>query len=264
MFAWRSKIEAFPKSHAGMEAVGKIIFMSMALSRENYLLHKLHSLSGVVPVGFYMIQHLTLNSFTIAGPDRFNGVIGFFESLPKHILLTLEIVAIWVPLLFHAVYGTYIASRAKSNYFSEKYRWSQNRMFFLQRLSGIVAFMFLVYHIITTTGAKYANGVKAVEYAAFQEKFTSNGYIFLVLYFIGVLACSYHLCYGIWNFCIRWGITVNEKAQMNVQKLSGALFVAVTLLGWAALIGFLIHPKGGTGDVHSVQAGQPLTASLQR
>lgn len=238
--------------------------MPLALSRENYVLHKLHSLTGIVPVGFYMLQHLTLNSFTIAGPERFNGVIGFFESLPKHILLTLEIVAIWIPLLFHAIYGTYIASRAQSNYFSEKYRWSQNRMFLLQRVSGIVAFMFLVYHVITTTGAKYVNGIKVIEYAAFQEKFTSYGYALFIVYLIGILACSYHLCYGIWNFCIRWGITVSDKAQMNVQKFSAALFVVVTLLGWGALFGFLIHKPSGSGHaLEAVQVGRPLTASVR-
>lgn len=236
----------------------------MALSRENFFLHKLHSLTGVVPVGFYMVQHLTLNSFTLAGPDRFNGVIGFFESIPKHLLLTLEIVGIWVPLLFHAVYGTYIASRAKNNYFSEKYRWSQNRMFFLQRASGIVAFLFLVYHIITTTGAKYLNGPKVIEYAAFQEKLTSYGYLFFVVYLIGVLACSYHLCYGLWNFCIRWGITVSEKSQVTVQKISAALFVAITLLGWGALVGFLIHEPSSAGKSHSVQAQSETVARLDR
>ncbi|MBX3118493.1 MAG: hypothetical protein KF784_05470 [Fimbriimonadaceae bacterium] len=236
--------------------------MSMPLSRENYFLHKLHSLTGIVPVGFYMVQHLTLNSFTLAGPERFNGVIDFFESIPKHILLTLEITAIWLPLLFHAVYGMFIAGRAKSNYFSEKYKWSQNRMYMLQRASGIVAFLFLLYHIITTTVAKYVSGAHVIKYAAFQEKLTSYGYVFLIVYMIGVLACSYHLCYGIWNFCIRWGITVNEKAQITVQKLSGAMFIALTLLGWAALFGFLIHKPTSSGIVVDKSPSQAQTMAI--
>jgi succinate dehydrogenase / fumarate reductase cytochrome b subunit len=51
------------------------------------------------------------------------------------------------------------------------------------------------------------------------------------------------LAYGIWNFCIRWGITISESAQVKVQKFSLVFFVAVTLIGWCAMVGFFIHPK---------------------
>lgn len=222
--------------------------MSLALSKENYFWHKVHSLTGIVPVGFYMVQHLTLNSFTIAGPDRFDGVIHFFESLPKHILLTLEVVAIWLPLLFHAVYGLFIVNRGEPNYFQTKYKWSQNRMYSLQRWSGMFLFLFLAFHIATTTIAKYIAGTSTgIEYAAWQEKLTSYGYVLFVVYILGILAASYHLSYGVWNFCIRWGITVSDKAQLRVQKLSMGLFVVITLLGWGALVGFLIHDPKGIG-----------------
>jgi succinate dehydrogenase / fumarate reductase cytochrome b subunit len=170
--------------------------------------------------------------------------------MPKHILLGLEIVGIWLPLLFHAVYGLFIIGRGKSNYLSEKYKWSQNRMYMLQRWSGIVIFFFLIYHISTTTGAKYAQGAETIYYDAMQAKLTANGYFFFFVYLVGILASAYHLSYGIWNFCIRWGITISEKAQERVQKFSLAFFVLVTLLGWAALTGFLLHKPSGSG--HSV------------
>ena len=216
--------------------------MSIAITRENFFWHKVHSLTGIVPVGFYMVQHLTLNSFTLAGPDRFDNVIGFFESLPFHILLALEVCAIWLPLLFHSIYGLFIYNRAKSNFIGTRYGWSQNRMYWLQRMSGIVIFFFLCMHVATTTGVKYVTGNSdVIKYAAWHEKLTSFGYIWFVVYLIGILASTYHLSYGIWNFCIRWGITISDKAQQNVQKISLAVFVVLTLLGWAALAGFLIH-----------------------
>lgn len=218
--------------------------MSLSMTRENYALHKLHSLTGVLPFGFYMLQHLTLNSFSLGGPEKFNGVIHFFEGMPKHILLGLEIFALWLPMLFHAVYGTVIVVRAKQNYFSTKYKWSENRMFVLQRWTGIFLFAFLMYHVISTTGVKYVQGAETILYAAWQQKLTENGYAMLLLYMLGTLAASYHLAYGIWNFCIRWGITVSDRSQRNVQMASGVIFVAVTLLAWAALAGFLIHPVG--------------------
>lgn len=216
--------------------------MSLTLSKENFFWHKVHSATGIIPVGFYMLQHLTLNSFTLAGPERFNGVLHFFESLPKHILLAMEVFIIWIPLLFHAVYGLFIVNRGQSNYFEGKYKWSQNRMYTLQRWSGLFLFLFLAFHVTTTTIAKYIQGSPTViEYASWQEKLTSYGYALFIVYLVGVLAASYHLSYGVWNFCIRWGITISEQAQLRIQRFSAGMFVAVTLLGWAVLVGFLIH-----------------------
>ncbi len=223
--------------------------MSLALNRENFFWHKVHSLTGIVPVGFYMLQHLTLNSFSLAGERQFNGVLNFFESIPWYVLLAMEILLIWLPLLFHAVYGLFIVNRAKVNYFNEKYGWSQNRMFTLQRYTGIVLFFFLAYHVFTTTALKYASGkLDPISFQAWHDKLTSYGFVFLIIYLIGVLCASYHLAYGVWNFCIRWGITISERAQMKVQRFSFGMFIVVTLLGWAALIGFLI-PHQGSPDV---------------
>ena len=210
--------------------------------RESYFWHKLHSLSGIIPVGFYMVQHLTLNSFSLAGAKKFDGLIEFFMSAPPHLLLALEVVAIWVPLLFHAVYGVFIAARADQNYHEKAYRYRENRYFLLQRISGIVAFIFLAIHVYTTTVmAKLGpEGHDVILYSAWTDRLTSGGnYSVLILYCIGVMACTYHLSYGIWNFCIRWGITVSEKAQNSMAKFSMGAFVVLTGLGFMALYGFL-------------------------
>ena len=102
--------------------------MATAITRENYFWHKLHSLTGIIPVGFYMVQHLTLNSFAFAGPQYFNGVIRFFEALPKHILFALLIFVVWGPLVFHAVYGLFIINRGVPNMSNAAYRFRENRM----------------------------------------------------------------------------------------------------------------------------------------
>lgn len=218
--------------------------MALSITRENFVLHKVHSLTGVVPVGYYMVQHLVLNSFSLAGADKFNGVIDFFESLPKGLLLALEICMIWAPLAFHAVYGIFIVERAKLNYFDSPYKWSQNRMFTLQRFSGLFLFVFLVYHSFENTGAKYLKGdANVVKFDAWHTQLTSHYYLWLVFYMVGVLTASYHLCYGLWNFCIRWGITVSEASQARIQKLSLVAFILLTLLGWGALAGFLREPS---------------------
>jgi succinate dehydrogenase / fumarate reductase cytochrome b subunit len=218
--------------------------MALTVTREDYVMHRIHSITGVMPVGYYMVQHLALNTFSIASAEKFNGVIDFFEGLPKHFLLALEVGMIWLPLLFHAIYGVFIISRAENNYLTSKYKWSQNRMFFLQRLSGLVVFAFLIYHVSSTTIYKYVSGnSEAIKYDAWSAKLHNP--IWLLVYLVGILGASYHLGYGLWNFCIRWGITVTEAAQLRIQKISAVVFLAVTLMGWGALIGFFIHKPLG-------------------
>lgn len=217
--------------------------MSLALNRENFVWHKLHSLTGIIPVGFYMLQHLTLNSFSIAGERNFNGVISFFGSMPPYVLLAAEVLLIWLPLLFHAVYGLFITNRGQMNY-KGKYKWSQNLMYSLQRYSGIFLFLFLVYHVATTSVLKYVtHDENTIMYGAWHAKLTTMpwGPVWTVVYLLGILTASYHLSFGVWNFCIRWGITISEQAQLRVQKFAVCMFVVVTLLGWAALAGFFLH-----------------------
>ena len=118
-------------------------------------------------------------------------------------------------------------------------------MYTLQRLSGVFIAVFLVYHTLVDDAQQVLRHPQHPEpscsYAAWQEKLTSYGYFFLVFYMLGVLASSYHLGYGIWNFCIRWGITISDRAQRQVQRLSLGIFLLLTALGWASLGGFLIH-----------------------
>jgi succinate dehydrogenase / fumarate reductase cytochrome b subunit len=228
--------------------------MSLALNRENFFWHKVHSLTGIIPVGFYMVQHLTLNSFSLGGATKFDAVIGFFEGIPIHLLLLLELAAIWLPLTFHAVYGLFITSRGQVNsFFTTKYKWSQARMYSFQRYSGVFLFFFLIYHVISTTVRKYWTGdPEVIKYAEWHRHLTEYGGIFLILYAVGVFCASYHLAYGIWNFCIRWGITISDRAQLRIQKFSFAFFIVITLLGWAALGGFLMNrQEGPIGSVES-------------
>lgn len=213
----------------------------MSLGRESYFWHKLHSLTGIVPVGFYVVQHLTLNSFAFAGPQHYNGVINFFGSIPNHILFALRIFVIFLPLAFHAVYGCFIAARGQENYTKSVYKYRENRYYFLQRLSGLFLVAFLIYHYADAPIRALKDGHEAIYYDAWATKLSSFGYLPLVMYVLGVTAAAYHLAYGIWNFCIRWGITIGERAQQSMAKFSFVAFIAIAAIGSASLLGFFIH-----------------------
>ncbi|MCU0315679.1 MAG: hypothetical protein MUC92_03710 [Fimbriimonadaceae bacterium] len=246
--------------------------MLVRLVREDYFWHKVHSLTGIVPVGYYLAQHLLLNTFSLAGASRFNGVIGFFEGMPTHFLLALKIVAIWIPLIFHAVYGIFIISRAEGNYSEKAYKYRENRYYTWQRWSGIFAFFFLCYHMFTTSVAAKIWGVEqTIAYDQWASKLAGptiggvDTYLILVVYMLGILVCTYHLGYGLWNFCIRWGITVSEKAQMAMAKVGFAAFVVLTLFGWVALFGFFnpIFEKKDEAKPVEARMSQPMVPTSE-
>lgn len=219
--------------------------------KESFFWHKMHSLTGVIPTGYYLAQHLALNSFSLGGARAFDQIIEFFEALPKHILYSLKAV-IWASLIFHAVYGMFIVSRAQGNYSQAAFKYRENRYFTWQRWSGIFLLFFLSYHMLTTSVLGTLQGTHVIKYDTWADRLAAPGgtYLVLVFYALGVLASTYHFAYGIWNFCIRWGITISESAQMRMAKFSFGAFVALTGLGWAALAGFLfpVFEKGSAGE----------------
>jgi succinate dehydrogenase / fumarate reductase cytochrome b subunit len=213
---------------------------------ESYFWHKLHSLTGIFPVGFYLAQHLMLNTFSLAGPEAYDGVIGFFEGMPRHIGMFLKIGLIWVPLLFHMVYGIFITSRGEGNYSKAAYKYRENAYYTFQRVSGILAAIFILFHVPTTSIRSMMYGPEAtITYANWQGILMDGPfgvpYLGLAIYVLGIAACTYHLSYGLWNFSIRWGLAISPKAQASVGKLSAGVFVVLTLFGWAALGGFLLE-----------------------
>jgi succinate dehydrogenase / fumarate reductase cytochrome b subunit len=204
------------------------------LVADNHILHKLHSLSGIVPLGIFLVQHLTLNSFALASPQHFNAVIDFFnKKMPSHILFVLEWGLIFLPLLFHGIYGLVITAHGQVNV--GRYSYWRNWMYLWQRISGVILVVYIAVHVWGTTISHRLFGTN-IYYEGMVQYFQSP--LIVAFYLLGITAATFHLSNGIWNFCIRWGITVSEKAQQACAKVCGVIFVLLTGLGWTALFAF--------------------------
>src|SRR3954464_3856140 len=79
----------------------------------SFLLRRLHSLSGIVPVGAFLVEHFVSNAFATNGPTAYALQVKFLSGLPFR--LWLEVFGIFLPLAFHALYGIYIWWRGDSN-----------------------------------------------------------------------------------------------------------------------------------------------------
>jgi succinate dehydrogenase / fumarate reductase cytochrome b subunit len=109
----------------------------------HYLFLKLHSLTGIVPIGAFLVIHICVNSLRTVGVWPYQLSIDAINNLP--FLLIIEITCIYIPILFHSVMGFYVVRLAKTNV--HRYRYPRNGLYTLQRISGAVVFVFLIYHL---------------------------------------------------------------------------------------------------------------------
>src|ERR1700744_1193358 len=109
----------------------------------SYLWRRLHSLSGIIPIGAFLIEHIVSNFEVVNGPLAYAKQVLFLNSLP--LVRVLEWTFIFIPLAYHALYGVFIAIRGRSNV--NVYPWAGNWMYLSQRITGIIAFLYIIQHV---------------------------------------------------------------------------------------------------------------------
>lgn len=177
--------------------------------RANFL-RKLHSFAGVFPLGIFLCFHMCVNYSANWGTTPYDTMGSFMAHMPYKVVL--ETFVIFLPLLFHALYGVYIS--LTSSVTVKRYRYFRNWCYVLQRIAGIVTLLFVVWHIYGTKLQVELTGVDP-SYAMVAGIVATP--IGLALFAIGLLCCIYHFCNGLWTFLITWGITVSPRSQKNIR-----------------------------------------------
>ncbi len=230
----------------------------------SFLLRRLHSLSGVLPIGGFLCYHIFENLSALRGPEQYDEMVNHVNTmLPRAYFYGLELLGILGPILFHSLYGIYIASTGRSN--TSRYAYGSNWAYWTQRVSGYFAFIYLVLHIgvlrfaITLLGKHFTDHTPApgkldlVTYGdvaahlgnreylsgAISEHWLAGNWVFLV-YIVGTLLTIFHFTNGLNGFCWTWGLAVGRVAQRRVQLISWALFAALGL----ATLNILFRMRG--------------------
>src|SRR5438874_2215709 len=203
----------------------------------SFLLRRLHSLSGIVPVGLFLIEHFISNAFATRGPGAYAKQVELLSGFP--FVFYLEVFGIWLPILYHSLYGFYIWYRGDSNV--GDYPWVGNWMFTAQRWTGAIAFFYMVWH----TWHLRFTGVHILMYpgAAFgkvQGEFQHTWAV--AFYAAGILCASWHFAYGLWLFAAKWGITTGDGARRKFGYVCVAIGLLFVLVGALTMRSFLTTP----------------------
>jgi succinate dehydrogenase / fumarate reductase cytochrome b subunit len=192
---------------------------------------RLHSLLGVIPVGVYLTLHLVVNHFATKGVEAYNSAVEFMGNLP--FLIFLEIFVIYLPILYHAIYGLYVAFTAKSNV--NNFNTFRNWMFVLQRITGVIILIFIVWHVWET---RVAAAFGADVNFEMMENIVSNPFM-LGFYIVGIVCAVFHFANGLWSFCVSWGITVTPRSQQISTYITMGIFVVLSIIGVRAILAFV-------------------------
>ncbi len=222
--------------------------MAIRLSR-TFVLRKLHQLSGIFPLGVFLLEHFYTNSKALTGPGDFNSAVDDLQSIPY--ILFVEIGGIFIPLIYHAVYGLVITIEARPN--NLHYPYPRNWFYLIQRITGVILFFFITFHVLNfrfgmVPGLNEISVAHNPQMAFDIVKGEFRMIPILVIYFIGITATVWHLANGIWLFMVDWGITIGERAQRITGYACIAFGVVLLLVGINAAVAF-IRPGGLLGGL---------------
>jgi succinate dehydrogenase / fumarate reductase, cytochrome b subunit len=224
-----------------------------------FLLRRLHSLAGVVPLTVFIFFHFFANSFSTLGREPYNKTVDQLRSLP--FLMAVEWTFIFGPFLFHMLYGTWIVFTGEPNTLRLKYK--RNWAYFLQRVTAVIVFVFVIFHVV---GLHYLEPATdhttgKTDFYHYLHFYYQNPYV-LTWYIISLAATCFHLANGICTFAMTWGLTIGPGSQRVTAYGATALGIVLFVVSLASIRGFLDYRDAAqptpTGKVE-IQAAVPTS-----
>jgi succinate dehydrogenase / fumarate reductase cytochrome b subunit len=201
----------------------------------SFLLRRLHSLTGLV-FGGYIVVHLVVNATMIQGTspqDIFQLQVDKIHALP--FLWGVEWLFIYLPIIFHTVYGVWIILGGQPNV--EKYPFAKNYFYLAQRISAVIIAFFVLFHVLGMKGLLGSTLQFVPEDAtrSTARHINSSLWVAYLVYPIGIIASCYHLANGFWTAAITWGVTISAGSQRRWGYVCTALFGFTLCCGFLAL-----------------------------
>lgn len=210
--------------------------------RHHFLLRRLHSLTGIF-FGLYLLVHLAVNATIAQGGMVYQWQVNKIHELP--LLPLVEWTFIYIPLLYHTIYGAWIILTGQPNTFD--YPYVMNWNYLLQRISAVIIIFFVLFHVLS-----FKYGLFGINFAFAPDRalatvgqhFDGSVFVTFVLYPIGIIASCFHLANGFYTAGITWGLTVSAGAQRRWAAVCTIIFIMTLIAGMVALIaGIRVAPN---------------------
>jgi succinate dehydrogenase / fumarate reductase cytochrome b subunit len=193
---------------------------------------RLHSITGIVPVGAFLAFHLWANAAAARGPEAYNETARRLQQMPLSVFL--EVVLIAIPLAYHAVYGLFVAAIEPRG--APAAGRAGRALAVFQRATGTFLFAFLLFHLWTSRLVQ-VHDHESLDLFRLMQTLLSNPAI-RFFYGAGILAATAHLGAGVVTFADAWGLAPTRRARTIAAVLAAAVFAVLSGLGLRSLSAF--------------------------
>ena len=198
----------------------------------HFVLRRLHSLVGIVPLGAFVAFHFWFHAYSHGGAAVYDQKLAELYAWPLKTFFAW--LTVYLPLIYHSIYGLFITREAAPNFLA--YGWFRNWMYTLQRASGIGLLLFIPAHLVKARWPHVFFPGETMSYAHEAHGLTIP--LTIAVYLAGILGTAFHLANGVFTFGITWGIWTGPASQRRASFASVALFVVLTAMGLWAMAGF--------------------------
>ena len=198
----------------------------------HFLLRRIHSLTGVVPVGLFLVYHLYLQLYLHYGAEIYNNEANSFYDSP--LATWASVIVVYIPLLFHSLLGVLLVFENK---IQPSYTYFSHLLYWLQRISGISVLLFIIAHVWNAKLGPWIAGTWGTHFEHLSSGFADpeTGMLTKTVYLLGVLGAVFHFANGLNTFCMTWGIALTPTSQKRVRSFSILVFIILTASAFYAL-----------------------------
>jgi succinate dehydrogenase / fumarate reductase cytochrome b subunit len=213
------------------------------------------ALSGVVPLGAFLVVHLAMNARALFGGWAFARAVDAMERVPG--LPLVEAVFVFAPLLFHGALGLWLVvtrrSLAPSPY--------PPALRVAMHATGVGVLLFLALHLPSIRFHVPGTRLGGEELATLldaQLSTSAHGVPWQgLVYLVGATCATLHFAAGLWGF---YAMTAagRESERRRRRAAWGALGLAVAM--WAAFADVVVLRATGAPVIGWDASGVPATA----
>jgi succinate dehydrogenase / fumarate reductase cytochrome b subunit len=201
----------------------------------------LFTLSGLAPLGAFLVLHAITNSQAVRGEKAFVAATHAYERVPA--LVIVELLLVYVPLLFHMAYGVWLmfgrGAPAASSPYSPPWKLAV-------RATGVVSALFLLLHLpelrFRTPGARPFGGQLLTWLAADLSRLSHGWPLIAAGYLLACACATFHFAAGSWGVFASTRFASEDPRAKRRSAWAAALMGAVLFLVFANTV--VLHATG--------------------
>ena len=204
------------------------------------LLRRAFTVSGVLPLGAFLVVHLATNARALAGEGAFNRAVSGYSRVPG--LALFEALFVFAPLLFHASFGFWLIVARRPLTVPSPYPPMVRGAV---RVTGVLAVAFLAMHLpelrLRSPGARPGGAmllsVLSADLSSLHYGIPWRG----VAYLVGSGCVCFHFAAGLWAFFAGTRHGGPESARRRAAWWAAA--VGVTM--WVLFVDVVVYHATG-------------------